>query len=93
MAPLRIGTAPPTAAGIEPGDRSRLRPMPFKDTPGLRRIAAAAIEARDVVPARLLPGHQFCDMDGRVFRPGDTMTLPRRQATELAANGVVELVD
>ena len=33
--------------------------MPFKDTPGLRRIAVAAIEARDVVRARVLPGHSF----------------------------------
>jgi hypothetical protein len=67
--------------------------MPFKDTPGLRRMAAAAIEERDIVRARLCPDHQFCDMDGRLFRPGETMMLSRRRATELAAHGVVELVD
>ena len=67
--------------------------MSFKDTPGLRRIAAAAIEARDVVQARLLPGHSFRDMDGVVYREGQVMSIPRRHANELAASGIVVLED
>ena len=30
--------------------------MPFKDTPGLRRVAAMAIENRELVDVRVLPG-------------------------------------
>jgi hypothetical protein len=67
--------------------------MPFKDTPGLRRIAAAAIEARDVVSVRLLHGHTFRDVDGVVYREGQVMRMPRRNALELAASGEVEPLD
>ncbi len=67
--------------------------MPFKDTPGLRRMAKAAIEARDIVRARLLPGHSFLDMDGVVYRQGQVMRIPRRHAKELASSGLVEMLD
>jgi hypothetical protein len=67
--------------------------LPFKDTPGLRRIAAAAIEARDVVSVRLLRGSSFRDADGVVYREGQTMEMPRRHALELEASGAVVLID
>jgi hypothetical protein len=68
--------------------------MPFKDTPGLRRIAAAAIEARDVVCVRLvLPDWTFCDPDGVVHCEGETMLLQRRLADAFVERGYVELVD
>lgn len=52
----------------------------------------AAIEARDVVQVRLLDGRWFRDMDGVLYREGQTMTLPRRAADDLASGGVVEIV-
>jgi hypothetical protein len=56
--------------------------MPFKDTPGLRRIAAAAIEARDVVLVRLvLPDWTFCDPDGVVHCSGGWPTSSSSAAT------------
>ena len=73
--------------------RDYIHGMPFKDTPGLRRIAADAIEARDVVQARLLPGYSFQDMNGEVYREGQVMSIPRRHTNELAASGVVTLED
>ena len=56
-------------------------------------MAKAAIEARDIVRARLLPGHSFLDMDGVVYRQGQVMRIPRRHAKELASSGLVEMLD
>ncbi len=68
--------------------------MPFKDTPGLRRIAAMAIEARDVVRVRLVQsGWTFRDQDGVLHREGETMLLQRRVAHDFAERGFVELLD
>lgn len=67
--------------------------MPFKDSPGLRRIAAVAIEARDVVRVRLvLPDWTFCDPDGVVHCEGEILLVQRRLAEALVERGYVELV-
>jgi hypothetical protein len=68
--------------------------MPFKDTPGLRKIAAAAIEARDVVRVRVIaPDWTYLDERGVIRRQGETMLLQRRRASSLAERGYVELLD
>jgi hypothetical protein len=67
--------------------------MPFKDTPGLRRNAAAAIEARDVVSVRLVSEWTFLDADGVLYRKGQTVLLQRSWARDLEARGHVEVLD
>jgi hypothetical protein len=68
--------------------------MPFKDSPGLRRIAAAAIEARDVVRVRIVaPEWTFLDDGGVIHREGDTLLLQRSRASAFAERGYVELLD
>jgi hypothetical protein len=67
--------------------------MPFKDTPGLRRVAAMAIENRDIVEVRVLPLPFVCIVEGTELREGQTLKLTRRRALELADRGVVELLD
>ena len=67
--------------------------MPFKDTPGLRRIAAMAIENRDVVQVRVLPLPYTCIWEGTELRTGETLGMTRRWALDLAARGVVQLLD
>ena len=67
--------------------------MPFKDTPGLRRIAAAAIDARDVVQVRVLASDWiYQDPDGEVHREGDTFFLHRRRVADFVERGYVDLV-
>jgi hypothetical protein len=67
--------------------------MPFKDTPGLRRIAAMAIENRDVVQVRVLPAPDRWIVEGTELRAGETLSMTRRRALDLAARGVVQLLD
>jgi hypothetical protein len=67
--------------------------MPFKDTPGLRRVAAMAIEHRDVVEVRVLPLPYVCIVEGTELRAGETLSMTRRRALDLAARGVVRLLD
>jgi hypothetical protein len=67
--------------------------MPFKDTPGLRRVAAMAIEQRDVVQVRVLPLPYVCIVGGTELRAGETLSMTRRHALDLAARGVVRLLD
>jgi hypothetical protein len=67
--------------------------MPFKDTPGLRRIAAIAIEQRDVVEVRVLPVPFLYIVEGTELREGQIVTLTRRRARDLVERGVVELLD
>jgi hypothetical protein len=66
--------------------------MPFKDTPGLRRVAAMAIEHRDLVEVRVLPVPFVCIVEGTELRAGQTLTLTRRCAVDLAERGIVELL-
>lgn len=66
--------------------------MPFKDTPGLRRIAAMAIENRDLVDVRVLPMPFACIVDGSELREGQIVRMTRRRALELVERGVVELL-
>jgi hypothetical protein len=67
--------------------------MPFKDTPGLRRVAAMAIEQRDRVDVRVLPTPFVCIVEGAELREGQILRLTRRHALDLAARGLVELLD
>jgi hypothetical protein len=67
--------------------------MPFKDTPGLRRIAAAAIEARDMVEVRVLDRDALLIYEGTPMRPGDVVLLQRRRALLMAEQGWVEPLD
>jgi hypothetical protein len=67
--------------------------MPFKDTPGLRRVAAMAIENRELVDVRVLPMPFACIVEGTELRAGQIVRLTRRRALDLAARGVVELLD
>jgi hypothetical protein len=67
--------------------------MPFKDTPGLRRIAAAAIEARDMVEVRVLERDALLVYEDTPLRPGDVVLLQRRRATYMADDGWVELIE
>ena len=67
--------------------------MPFKDTPGLRRVAAMAIENRELVDVRVLPMPFACIVEGTELREGQIVRLTRRRALELAERGVVELLD
>jgi hypothetical protein len=67
--------------------------MPFKDTPGLRRVAAMAIENREQVDVRVLPMPFACIVEGTELRAGQIVRLTRRRALDLAARGVVELLD
>jgi hypothetical protein len=69
------------------------RRMPFKDTPGLRRNAMAAIEARDVVSVRLVSDWTFLDTDGVLYRKGQILLLRRSWARDLEARGHVEVLD
>ena len=66
--------------------------MPFKDTPGLRRVAAMAIENRELVDVRVLPMPFACIVEGTELRAGQIVRLTRRRALELAERGVVELL-
>jgi hypothetical protein len=66
--------------------------MPFKDTPGLRRIAAMAIENRDVVEVRVLPLDAMYIVEGLELREGQTLSFTRVRAMHLVELGVVELV-
>ncbi len=67
--------------------------MPFKDTPGLRRVASMAIENRDLVEVRVLPVPFVCIVEGTELREGETHTLTRRRALGLADRGIVEVLD
>lgn len=67
--------------------------MPFKDTPGLRRVAAMAIENRECVDVRVLPVPCVCIVEGTELEAGQVLRLTRRRAADLAARGVVELLD
>ena len=67
--------------------------MPFKDTPGLRRVAAMAIENRDLVEVRVLELPYACIVEGVELRAGQTLSMTRRRALDLAASGVVQLLD
>jgi hypothetical protein len=67
--------------------------VPFKDTPGLRRIAASAIEARDMVWVRVLPRDPFVISNGTLLHAGEILGMPRRQALGLVSSGVAELLD
>jgi hypothetical protein len=67
--------------------------MPFKDTPGLRRVAAMAIENRELVDVRVLPMPFACIVEGTELREGQIVRLTRRRALDLAERGVVELLD
>jgi hypothetical protein len=67
--------------------------MPFKDTPGLRRVAAMAIENRERVDVRVLPMPFACIVEGTELREGQIVRLTRRRALDLAEHGVVELLD
>jgi hypothetical protein len=67
--------------------------MPFKDTPGLRRVAAMAIENRDLVEVRVLPTPSLYIVEGTELREGQTLTMTRRRALDLAEHGVVQLLD
>jgi hypothetical protein len=66
--------------------------MPFKDTPGLRRVAAMAIENREMVDVRVLPMPCACVVEGTELREGQILRLTRRRALDLAERGVVELL-
>jgi hypothetical protein len=66
--------------------------MPFKDTPGLRRIAEIAIQNRDLVEVRVLPVPFVCIVEETELRAGQTLTLTRRRAVDLAERGIVELL-
>jgi hypothetical protein len=67
--------------------------MPFKDTPGLRRIAMQAIEERAVVWVRVLPHDPVFVYDGTVLREGETLQLSRRRADDLVSQRIVALVE
>ena len=67
--------------------------MPFKDTPGLRRIAAQALEARDTVRVRVVHHAAALVLDGSPTREGDTLEVPRRRVHDLVERGFVQLVD
>jgi hypothetical protein len=57
-------------------------------------MAAAAIEARDVVRVRVIaPGWTYRDESGVIHREGETMSLQRRRASAFAERGYVELLD
>ena len=47
--------------------------VPFKDTPGLRRVAAMAIEKRDLVEVRVLPSSFIYIVEGMELRAGQTL--------------------
>jgi hypothetical protein len=66
--------------------------MPFKDTPGLRRVAAMAIENRDLVDVRVLPMPFACIVEGTELREGQIVRMTRRRGLELAERGIVELL-
>jgi hypothetical protein len=66
--------------------------MPFKDTPGLRRVAAMAIEHREMVDVRVLSMPFACVVEGTELRAGQIVRLTRRRALDLAERGVVELL-
>ncbi len=66
--------------------------MPFKDTPGLRRIAAMAIEMRDMVEVRVLALDSVYIVDGTELREGRTLLLSRRHADDLVERGIVEII-
>jgi hypothetical protein len=66
--------------------------MPFKDTPGLRRVAAIAIENRDLVDVRVLPMPFACIVEGTELREGQIVRMTRRRGLELAERGIVELL-
>jgi hypothetical protein len=66
--------------------------MPFKDTPGLRRVAAMAIENRERVDVRVLPMPFACIVEGTELRAGEVVRMTRRRALELAERGIVELL-
>jgi hypothetical protein len=67
--------------------------MPFKDTPGLRRVAAMAIENRELVDVRVLPMPFAYILEGTALRAGEILRLTRRRALDLAERGLVELLD
>jgi hypothetical protein len=67
--------------------------MPFKDSPGLRRIAAAAIDARDMVEVRVLERDAVFILENRPLYPGEVLTLQRRRAVLMAESGWVELLE
>jgi hypothetical protein len=66
--------------------------MPFKDTPGLRRLVAQALAAEDEVTVRVLPGCHFHVVGVRDYGPGETFRLPRLRARTLVDAAVVELL-
>jgi hypothetical protein len=81
-------------AGAASGSSARYPDsVPFKDTPGLRRIAAMAIENRDVVEVRVLPLDVLYIVEGVEVREGQTLRLTRVRAMHLVECGVVELLE
>lgn len=66
--------------------------MPFKDTPGLRRLVAQALAAQDEVRVRVLPGRHFHVVGIRDYGPGEIFRLPRLRARTLIEANVVELM-
>ena len=57
--------------------------MPFKDTPGLRRLVAQALAEEDRVTVRVLPARHFHVVGVRDYGPGETFELPRVRARKL----------
>jgi hypothetical protein len=67
--------------------------MPFKDTPGLRRIAMQAIEERPVVWVRVLPHGPLFLYEGTVLREGEMLQLSQRRADDLVSQRIAALVE
>jgi hypothetical protein len=67
--------------------------MPFKDTPGLRRIAAMALEERDLVRVQVRPLASLVLLEHAEIREGQVLTMSRRRAHNLAEHGIVDLLD
>jgi hypothetical protein len=65
--------------------------MPFKDTPGLRRLVASALAERDVVDVRIRDGEPIgVVLDERTYGPGETVRVSRRRAESLLERGLIE---
>ena len=67
--------------------------MPFKDTPGLRRIAAMALEERDLVRVQVRPLASLVLLEQVEIREGQVLTMSRRRADSLASHGIVDVLE